>query len=151
MLRTYTTLPCQPSKPQPAHRFSRQETPRAHSNRNSPPTSPVLSLPLELCRPGSVAPASLYSSRIGGRGRVNIWLLVHCEGFNALNSGTPPCWIVWPEKKKNSGPIFFAAVRPAEAALLARKHASITRPSVWTPKPHQNVHCHRHPGALSPP
>lgn len=56
LLRTYTTLPCQPSKPQPAHRSSRHETPRAHSNRNSPPTSPLLSLPLELCRPGSVAP-----------------------------------------------------------------------------------------------
>lgn len=61
---------------QPAHRSRRQETPREHSNRNSPPTSlpspPVLSssllpsLPLELCRPGTVAGAPL-GPRIGGR------------------------------------------------------------------------------------
>lgn len=74
---------------QPAHRSSRQETPRAHSNRNSPPTSPP-SLPLELCRPGSIAPASLCS-RIGGRDQVNIWLLVHCRLYAFSSSALTLC------------------------------------------------------------
>lgn len=38
-LLTYTTVPCQLSETRPAIRPTRRETPRAPSNRNSPPTS----------------------------------------------------------------------------------------------------------------
>lgn len=78
MLLTYTTVWCRPSETQPAHTSSRRETPRAHSNRNSPPTS---LFPLPHCATMQARRYSFSLPRcapaLGEGTPVNIWLLVH--------------------------------------------------------------------------
>lgn len=78
VLLTYTTVWCRPSESQPAHTSSRRETPRAHSNRNSPPTS---LFPLPHCATMQAGRYSFSLPRcapaLGEGTPVNIWLLVH--------------------------------------------------------------------------
>lgn len=98
-----------------------------HSNRKlSSHLSPLPpSLPLELCRPGSVVPASL-DSRIGGRDPVNIWLIVHCgPRFQLINNtGSPPgtelCWIAGPGKLAQYT-FFFFFVQHASFTVFASR------------------------------